>query len=113
MFRRNVIIVYRDVYIHDLITDEQRVVNKTFERCTIFGPATLWLFKCNIINIAVEGNLGSLYVVALTNYAPAGTIIVKHCTFIDCKFRRISICYGDINKDRVRSLIPATTVEEQ
>jgi hypothetical protein len=95
----------RDVYIYDLVVDEQRVVNTTFENCTIFGPAAVWLFKCSMVDPRAEGPDAQIYVGAFSQYAPKGAIIVKHCTFINCLFRRISICVPEKKIDDTRQLL--------
>ena len=98
----------RDIYIYDFIADEQRVTNKTFERCAIFGPAVLWPFECNFVNVKTYGKADKVYLSAFTDYAPYGVIIVKGCTFVDCTFRRISLCYGELARETVLKLTAPT-----
>ena len=95
----------RDVYIYDLVTDEQRVINKTFERCTIFGPAVLWLFKCQLVNLNIDIGLDKLYVSAFSSASPGGAVIVKRCTFIDCNFRRISLCVEKPLRETIQAML--------
>lgn len=81
----------RDLKASALITDERRITNKTFIDCTISGPAAFWLLRSQITNSEFSGTQDSIVVLAQTDHAPEGAVIVKDCIFNKCRFRSISL----------------------
>lgn len=72
----------------DVPMDGNRISGKTFERCTIYGPAVIApLGKTAIVGCTWEGELdGILWEVAPGRRTVVGVVGLEDCSLTDCRF---------------------------
>lgn len=81
----------RELDIRDLIVQDFRVINKTFEGCTIKGPACVIFIRTQCIECNFVGTPISVPIPLDTAHYREGMLLVKDCTFKKCTFRLISL----------------------
>lgn len=90
---------FRDqtIRIADLAREEDIISGRTFEDCTILGPAVLGRLGTTLFHECFfDSNVDTLLIQLASEQRVIGPIGVEHCTFRRCRFRRIGLlCVGD------------------
>lgn len=89
--------------ITDLVKDHHIIQDRTFENCTIWGPAIIVLEKSVVLGATIGNPDEVLYEIG-ERYC-VGVIGVVNCTFKKCKFFKIGFMGSKANMDGIRKAI--------
>lgn len=92
----------RQFRIADLVREDFVVVNRTMERCTIYGPAVVLLNGGKFVHNSLEGSPESV-LITTPNSRLVGVIELRNCTLIDCKLKRIGLIGNTEHIERLRA----------
>lgn len=76
-----------------VVAGEKPIIEgKTFEECTLLGPAMVYLFGVSTVhNCSFDGGMDSLFIEVEADRVVIGVIGLKDCVFRKCRFRGIGV----------------------